>query len=400
MFSVRGSLGTPVEIGIYAVASVTCDSYITIVYDAIFFFVLANAGASVVPATVPMFPSLAFQNLSTYHTDGVMNNTNHHDRSGMNSLTAHLRQWLFFPLFAVVVTLTAACDSSTSSNDAGRQATPISIAFTTNSSSGSPALLAKRIITDPNGNELEFTRIELILEEVEFERAESSDACRSEDDDDDLDDDCEEIERGPFAVSLPLSGTDPLIAFEADIPVGEWEEVEFEVEPRNDDDTGLSTNVPVDRSILVEGTWTPSGGAPTSFSWTSDLDAEQEIQFSPPLSITADAPVNVTFRFGIDTWFRDGSGNLIDPTQVDDDLEEQIEENIEASIEGYRDDDLDGDDDSGDDDSGDDDSGDDDSGDDDSGDDDSGDDDSGDDDSATMTTRTPATMTRAMTRRR
>ncbi len=269
----------------------------------------------------------------------------------MDSFTADLRRWLVVPLLAVVVTLATACDSS--SSDAGNQATPISIAFTTAAPSGSPALLAKRTVTDPNGNEIEFTRIELILEEVEFERASSSDACRSDDDDDDSGDDsgddCEEIEGGPFAVNLPLSGTDPLIAFEADIPVGEWEKVEFEVEPRDDDDTSLSTNVPVDHSILVEGTWTPSGGAPTSFSWTSDLDAEQEIQFSPPLLVTADAPVNVTFRFGIDAWFRNGSGNLIDPTQIDDDLEEQIEENTETSIEGYRDDDRDGDEDDDDD---------------------------------------------------
>ena len=281
-----------------------------------------------------------------------MNNTRMYPQRSITSLTTHLRRWLVFPLLAVVVTLATACDSSTSNGDEGNRATPISIAFTTDSPSGRAALLAKRTVTDPNGNEIEFTRVELILEEVEFERANASDACRSDDDDDD---DCEEVESGPFAVSLPLSGTDPLIAFDAEIPVGEWGEVEFEIEPRDDDDTGLNTSVPVDRSILVEGTWTPAGGTSTSFSWTSDLDAEQEIEFSPPLSVTEDAPVNVTFRFGIDSWFRDGSGALIDPTQVNDDQEEIIEENIEASIEGYRDgDDSDGDD-SDDDDDGDDD---------------------------------------------
>jgi len=259
-----------------------------------------------------------------------------------------IRGWLIIPVVSALLLFVTACDSS-STGDVSE--TPVSIAFSTGAASGTSNLIeSKRTVSDAAGNELEYTRIELILEEVEFERAESSDACRLDDDDDDDGDDCEEIERGPFAIVLPLDGASPLVAFESSLPVGEWDEVEFEVEPRDDDDTDLNTLVPVDESIRVDGIWTPVGGDATSFTWTSDLDADQEIEFEPPISVTADQAVNVTFEFSVDNWFRDASGGLIDPTQVDDDLEDIIEDNIEDSIEGFRDDDRDGDDDDDDDD--------------------------------------------------
>ncbi|WP_179862087.1 hypothetical protein [Longibacter salinarum] len=218
---------------------------------------------------------------------------------------------------------------------------------------------AKRVVTDTDGNSIEFLRVEMILEEVEFERAGATDACRFDDDDSESDDDCEEVERGPFVVDLPLGGASPFTAFSASLPVGQWSEVEFEVEPLDDDDAlANSTNVPEDESIYVEGIWRPAGGAEAPFTWTSDVDSEQEVDFDPPIEVTSDQSVNITFRVGIDGWFRGPNGSLIDPRTVDDDddLEDLIEENIEASIEGFRDDDRDGDDDDDDDD--DDDSGD------------------------------------------
>ena len=141
-------------------------------------------------------------------------------------------------------------------------------------------------------------------------------------------------------------------AFETTIPVGTWEEVEFEAEPLDEDDALSNSIVPEGASIRVDGSFTSAGGTAQSFTWTTDLDGEQEIEFDPPLEVTADRPANVTFRVGVDTWFRDADGTLIDPATAGDDSpnEDRVEDNVEASIEGYRDDDLDGDDDDDDDD--------------------------------------------------
>jgi len=270
-------------------------------------------------------------------------------------------------LIALLLPVTACDSTETASSEAD-----LSVSFTT----GTTAAPMKRILTDADGNQLEFVRVEMILEEVEFERAGSDDACRFDDDDEGSDDDCEEVERGPFAIVLPLDGPSPLTAFTAPLPIGTWSEVEFEIEPLDDDDAPpLTTNVPEDESIYVEGIWTPAGGSAVDFTWVGDVDSEQEIDFDPPIDVAAADDVNVTFLVSIDDWFRMSDGRLIDPRSAnDDDLEDLVEDNIERSIEGYRDDDRDGYDDDDDDDDRDDED------DDDDRDDDDGDDDDDDDD--------------------
>jgi len=281
----------------------------------------------------------------------------------MRSAGRHLTFAVFAAAFLVTMT---ACDSG--SVDETTPTTPLTVSFTTTSAASSASALAKRSVTDPSGNALEYTRVEMILEEVEFERDGSSNACREDrdddpddddrddrgdDEDDDRDDrddgdDCEEVETGPFALDLPLTGSAPLAAFTTALPEGRWSEVEFEIEPLDDDDaSSLNTSVPVDASVRVEGLYTPAGEAPVSFVWIGDVDEEQEIEFEPPVTVTPDEPVNVTFRVDIDDWFRMDDGTLIDPREADDDsdLEDIVEDNIEDSIEGFQDDDRDGEDD-------------------------------------------------------
>lgn len=242
---------------------------------------------------------------------------------------------------ALLITLTA-CDS-TSSGSSEDARTPVSLSFTTAppATAAAAPLAAKRTVTDARGASLTFDRVQIVLEEIEFERL-GDDACGRSDEDD-----CESVERGPVLVDLPLDGPGVRTAFETTIPVGTWEEVEFEVEPLDEDDALSTGTVPEGASIRVDGSFTPAGGTAQSFTWTTDLDSEQEIEFEPPLEVTADRPANVTFRIGVDSWFRAADGTLIDPATAGDDgpNEERVEDNVEASIEGYQDDDLDGDDD-------------------------------------------------------
>ena len=276
------------------------------------------------------------------------------------------RSVVLWMLAGVILGTMTACDSG--SVDESTSTTPLTVSFTTASASSSPAAatLSKRSVSDAAGNALEFTRVEMILEKVEFEREGNANACREdrEDDsdgddrddgedpedeeDDGEDDDCEEVETGPFVLDLPLTDSAPQPALTTALPEGRWSEVEFEIEPLDDDDvTVLNTSVPVDASIRVEGQFTPAGEAPVSFVWIGDVEEEQEIEFEPPVTVTADNPVNVTFRVDIDDWFRMDDGTLIDPREAidDSDLEDIVEDNIEDSIEGFQDDDRDGEDD-------------------------------------------------------
>jgi hypothetical protein len=292
---------------------------------------------------------------------------------------------------AFLVTILGACDS-TGLEESGPTSIPVSLSLAasptaqTATSAAGPqvALRKRRELTDDSGARLVLDRIEVVLEDIEFEREEGSSACDGDDGDngDDNgadegnDDGCEEVEAGPLLASIPLDGGEPQVVADVQLPNGAWEEVEFEIESLDDDDRSLieSTGFPEDVSVRVTGTFTPAGGSPRSFTYTSDLEAEKELEFDPPLNVSGDGPTNVTFSLAVDSWFRQANGALIDPDQAGDDgpFEDLVEDNIEASFEGFEDADRDGrrDDDDGDDDDDDDDGDDDDEDDDDNGDDD------------------------------
>ena len=262
----------------------------------------------------------------------------------------------------------------------------VSLAF---SPASAGTLGAKSIsVGDDQGATLTFDRVEIILSEIEFERDDDAE-CPDGREDDGSDDACEEIERGPILVDLPLDGQDPSVLIDTEISAGTWEEVEFEIDAldRDDDDEAAflrETGFPEEVSIRATGTYTPAGETPVAFTYLTDLDAEKEIEFDPPLTVRDGETASVTFSVDIGTWFRGEDGRLLNPNDANDDgpAEDEVEDNIEASFDGFEDDDHDGrrdDDDDGDDGRDDDDDGDDGRDDDDDGDDGRDDDDDGDD---------------------
>lgn len=248
------------------------------------------------------------------------------------------------------------CDSTgTSPDDTARAPVTVSFVATTGSAAGTANTTAKaaksRTFADDAGNELTLDAVELIVSEFEFERADADAACRDDDDDD-----CEEIEDGPILVGVPMDTDQPAVVLESTLPEGLWEEIEFEIdklERDDDDETALldETGFPENVSIRVTGTWTLADGTSETFTYQSDLEAEQELEFEPPIEVTANASKNVTLALNIDRWFRTGDGLLVNPAGGNEDgaYEDLIEDNIEEAIEGFKDDDLDGDEDDDDD---------------------------------------------------
>ena len=239
------------------------------------------------------------------------------------------------------------CDAAGPSGSVESEASPVSLSVSatggseTGTSQAYPKGVLTQSITDSQGSRLQFDRVQLVLRSIEFERADAEQAC------DDGQEGCEELEAGPILVSLPLESESPSVVVDTTLPVGTWEEASFEVDAPSDPSILEGTTFPAEMSIRAQGTFTPAGGTEEDFTYLSDLSEERELEFEPPLEVTRDEPTNVTFAVDLGAWFRRGDGTLVDPSQANEGgrFADLVEENIESSIEGFEDNDFDGEDD-------------------------------------------------------
>lgn len=168
---------------------------------------------------------------------------------------------------------------------------------------------------------VELTEVKFVIEEIELER------------------EIGEIEdfkfEEPFIADLDLGGG-PTTLGTFDVPPGLYEELEIKVAKLPDDHpsdmAGLSIRI---RGNVIED------GSSAPFTFTSDLDEEQETELEPPLVVTAGMG-GLAIALVLDTseWFRDQEGDFLDPR--DPANGSQIEENIKNSIDAFEDEDEDG----------------------------------------------------------
>jgi hypothetical protein len=187
--------------------------------------------------------------------------------------------------------------------------------------------------------------VEVVLREVELKRVEAA-AC------DNVvgNDDCEEFETGPILVALPLGNTATQTVVSVTAPAGMYDELEFEVHKPGlpEDAAFLAANPTFDGvSIRVKGTFSQAGSR-SDFTFESDLNAQQEILLSPPLTVSEAQTANVTLRVDVANWFLNAAGAaLVDPASANKGQpnENVVRDRIQASIDAFRDDDHDGHDD-------------------------------------------------------
>lgn len=232
------------------------------------------------------------------------------------------------------------------SNANGPNGGQLSLTFSTQASTGaavmadgSAALMSSAPETYTDGqNTLVITKVEMVLREIELERVEVAD-CDGQVEPDD----CEEFEIGPVLLDLPLGVASR--EFAVDLQPGAYDELEFEFHKVSSDgpeDAAFRAAHPdmVDKSIRVTGTF---NGQP--FTYVTDLDVEQEFDLAPPLTIDENtASANLTIRVGLEDWFRNQQGQLVDPQQANKggQHESLVKENIKQSIEAFEDHDEDG----------------------------------------------------------
>jgi hypothetical protein len=216
-------------------------------------------------------------------------------------------------LILAMLPLLWACEDATGPEDTGQVTVRFAAMTAAGMSAQLPATFASMAPTAQAvpidlGNGTVIDDIRLILSEVELEGPDN--ACLTGEDHG-----CEEIEVGPFLVSLLAddAGTE----VEAEIPAGTYDELEFEVEDLewDDDDDGSKQAVmadlltqmqsayegfPSDASMVVHGTCATGGEFTVYFA--AEIEVEKE--FATPFVVPGDQSILV--HLDPSMWFMSG----------------------------------------------------------------------------------------------
>ena len=182
-------------------------------------------------------------------------------------------------------------------------------------------------LTGANGT-LAISDIRLVVAEFELDGDDDVNRCG---DGTAATDDCEDFDVGPMLVDLPLSAG-PAAVTTGDIPPGVYDELEFEVEDLDDDEENPAERAriealrgqilaafpdwPRDASMLVVGSFTPTGGTARPFRVFVEAEIEIETELSPPLVVGDGEARSIDVLLDPGAIFRSGANvlNLTQPT--------------------------------------------------------------------------------------
>ncbi len=222
---------------------------------------------------------------------------------------------LRLPSFVLVVAVAVAlvgCDSAGPSTNGG----DVEVGFSTTSAPTSAALSKADdplVVGGTNGDTLRIEDIRFIVSEVELEGEADSAEFETE---------------KPAFVDLPLNSADVVSVVNGRVPPGTYNEFEFEVEDadldddeneeevrqlREDIENAGFANWPDEASLVVDGSFTPSGGTTRSFTTFLDAEIEVEIEMeNRPFEVGGDDPARqLTVNLSPSTWFV-SNGNPVD----------------------------------------------------------------------------------------
>ncbi len=237
-----------------------------------------------------------------------------------------------------IAALAAGCGGATGPNGAGT----VSLSLATGGTgTATPDVRPAFSLTQTKGsNTLVIQSVDIVLRKIELEAQDGT--CPTTGNPKEGDG-CEEFETGPVLLSLPLDGSvDQAVAVDA--PAGTYDRLKFQIHaPTADsaDQAFLKANPDYDSvSIRVEGTY---NGDP--FTFTSHLDAEQEVELNPALVVgSSSTSTNVTLHVDVSTWFVAPDSSLIDPSTATRGQPNHgiVTENIEHSMHAFEDENHDG----------------------------------------------------------
>lgn len=182
-------------------------------------------------------------------------------------------------------------------------------------------------LTGSNGT-LRIDEMHIIVAEFELKRA-NDDLCEGDADDDT----CEEFTAPPAFVDVPLDGSG-VLAVQHTVPADTYRELEFEIEDLDDDEdnpvvaqqiAALRTQIraqfpdwPADASMLVIGSFTPTGGEPVPFRVYFEAEIEIEMDLVPPVVIDGSGgAASFTVRIDPGLLFRTSNGTVRNIAELD-----------------------------------------------------------------------------------
>jgi hypothetical protein len=237
-----------------------------------------------------------------------------------------LRPAVHFSRLALLslLTVAAGCDSTALDNNA-------TVRFSTPAVVGASVATAEGLSISGTNGTLLITDIKLVVDELELERVGVS-GC-----DDDLEPDpvgCEEFESNLFVADVPL-GTGSVTVANDKLPTGSYDELEFEVKDlfvdvADPDDVARAARIaeilaqlrtmhadwPEGASMMIVGTFTPTGGAAVPFRVYFDAEVEVELVFASPLVID-ETTSGLTIDLRPDLWFKNLDGSVVDLSAFD-----------------------------------------------------------------------------------
>jgi hypothetical protein len=181
------------------------------------------------------------------------------------------------------------------------------------------------ILTGANGT-LRIDDLRMVVAEFELKGDDDVNTCGNVAG---ADDDCDDFNAGPLFIDFPLTGGAVPVG-SGNVPPGTYEEVEFEVEDLDDDEENAAERArieqlrqqilaqfpdwPRDASLLVVGTFTPTGGAPQNFRAFVEAEIEIETELSPRLVVGQGESRGVDVLLDPAMIFRSG-GNVLNLAQ-------------------------------------------------------------------------------------
>lgn len=254
-----------------------------------------------------------------------------------------MRVNIAFSILLGATAVVAGCSDSTGTA-AGR---PVSISFATAAMPGTVASLSpstlgvSRSVTATSGTStIVINRAQLVVARMELEQVDG--ACTSgaaAGDDEGEANECREMTVAPTIVDLPVDATvaSPL---QVVVPAGTYRALEAKIRPiRADSDHGKGSSAFLAAhpefagvTVRVEGTYNG-----TAFTYTGAPRAEFETVFNPTIVVDT-KPANVTVNVDLGSWFKDGTGALIDPASTNSADKARIANNIRRSFRAFHDD--------------------------------------------------------------
>lgn len=183
---------------------------------------------------------------------------------------------------------------------------------------------------------LVITKAQVVFSRVELKQTESS-ACATDEHEHEHDD-CEEMKLSPMLVDLPVTGGVSQ-NLTVTVPAGTYRALEAKIEAVQSGESGAAEFLAAHpdwagRSLHIEGTY---NGTP--FVYDGAIETELELPFNPPVTVS-EGSNNLTIDIGLSRWFKDASGNPLDPSNSANWA--AIAASIRSSFHAFEDDDRDG----------------------------------------------------------